>query len=100
VLADLALRKLPGVEAVCADSGYRGTFVDYLEYVHGLPVHIKERKGKGFKLIGKRWIVERTFGWNNGQRRLSKDYEKDPRNSESFLYLAAISRSIRHRVFY
>lgn len=99
VLADLVLPDLPGVEAICADSGYKGTFVDYLREKYELPVHITERKGKGFNVVAMRWIVERTFGWNNGQRRLSKDYEKNPRNSESFVYLAAISRALRTSSF-
>ena len=97
VLADLVLSDLPSasVKAICADSGYKGTFVNYLAEDWELPVHITEREGKGFRLIAKRWIVERTLSWNNGQRRLSKDYEKNTLSSESFVYLAAISRSLR-----
>lgn len=99
VLADGVLAGLPGVRAACADSGYRGTFAAYLEHVWGVPVHITEREGKGFQVVAKRWVVERTFGWNGGQRRLSKDYERNPRNSESFVYLAAISRSLQNLSF-
>ena len=50
---------------------------------------------KGFQVLPKRWIVERTFGWFNRSRRLSKDYEQDPRMSEAFVYLASIRLMLR-----
>ncbi len=49
----------------------------------------------GFVVQPKRWIVERTFGWFNRYRRLSKDYEQDPRMSEGMVYLAAIRLMLR-----
>jgi transposase len=45
---------------------------------------------KGFVLLPRRWVVERTFGWMFWNRRLSKDYERLTRTSESFIYLASI----------
>ena len=45
---------------------------------------------RGVRVLPKRWIVERTFGWLNGCRRLSKDYEELPETSETFIYLAMI----------
>jgi putative transposase len=44
----------------------------------------------GFKVLPKRWIVERTFAWLSRYRRLSKDYEYLPRSGEAFVYLASI----------
>ncbi len=46
---------------------------------------------KGFVLLKWRWIVERTIGWLNLARRLSKDYEVLPASSEAFIRLAMIS---------
>jgi transposase len=43
-----------------------------------------------FKVLPKRWIVERTFSWLNRQRRLGKDYERLPETSEAFIYVAMI----------
>ncbi|MCP4418345.1 MAG: transposase, partial [Chloroflexi bacterium] len=43
---------------------------------------------KGFHVLPRRWVVERTFGWLNNYRRLSKDYEELPATSESLIYLA------------
>lgn len=44
----------------------------------------------GFRVIPKRWILERTFSWLSRQRRLSKDYERLPSTAESFIYLVGI----------
>lgn len=45
---------------------------------------------KGFVLLPKRWVVERTWGWLNWARRLSKGYEVLPETSEAFIYIAMI----------
>jgi transposase len=50
---------------------------------------------KGFVHLPKRWVVERTFGWLNWCRRLSKDYERLPQTSETFIYVAMIRIMIR-----
>jgi len=41
---------------------------------------------KGFVVLAKRWIVERTFGWFAFHRRLSKDYEANIAHSQAFIY--------------
>ena len=50
---------------------------------------------KGFVVLPKRWIVERTFAWLGRYRRLSKDYEANPKSSEAWIYLAMIHRMNR-----
>jgi transposase len=50
---------------------------------------------KGFRVLPKRWIVERTFGWLMKQRRLARDYEYLPETSETFIYLAMIRLMLR-----
>lgn len=62
-------------------------------------MRISARQGKGFGVKPKRRVVERTFAWFNGQRRLSKDYEKPARNSEAMIYIEAIARSLRNPMF-
>ena len=47
-------------------------------------------EARGFVILPKRWIVERTFGWLNRHRRLSKDYERLTENSEASIYVAMI----------
>ena len=50
---------------------------------------------KGFAVQPKRWIVERTFGWLNRSRRLSKDYERTVDSSQAFVEVAMIHLMLR-----
>jgi putative transposase len=52
-------------------------------------------KGKGFVVQPKRWIIERTFGWLNRSRRLSKDYERTPESAAAFIHVAMIHLMVR-----
>ena len=73
------------------DGGYdKPPFINWCEMLFGVKVAIAQRLGEGFQVIPKRWIVERTFGWFNWSRRLSKDYEQSPEASESIIYIAMI----------
>ena len=68
----------------------------------GLPQLLKEQEGlqlqtvlrpiaaKGFQVLPKRWIVERTFAWINRRRRLSKDYGRLADTSETMIYISMI----------
>jgi putative transposase len=56
----------------------------------GWVLDVVKRLGKGFAVLPKRWVVERTFGWFEGYRRLSKDYERLVANSEAMVKLAMI----------
>ncbi len=81
------------IKMIWADSGYSGALVEWVKKRFNIELEIVKRdpNKKGFHLLKRRWVVERTFGWLNKCRRLSKDYEVLPRNSESFIYLAMIS---------
>ncbi len=54
----------------------------------------KRGKSKGFQIIPKRWVVERTFAWITRCRRLARDYEGLPTSSEAFIKLCAIRRMV------
>jgi putative transposase len=43
---------------------------------------------KGFQVLPKRWVVERTFSWTDQYRRMSKDYERLTETGEAFIYVA------------
>ncbi|MGJ3250641.1 MAG: IS5 family transposase [Elainellaceae cyanobacterium] len=58
-------------------------------------VVLRPEQSKGFVLLKKRWVVERTFGWLMGCRRLVRDYELLPQTSETFIYLAMIRIMVR-----
>jgi transposase len=49
----------------------------------------------GFKVLPRRWVVERTFSWIDQNRRMSKDYERLPESSEAFIYLAMTRLMVR-----
>jgi len=89
------LIKLCGrISLVWADGGYQGP--DLAEWVAGLlgwtwQVVKRSDDQKGFVVLPRRWVVERTFAWLSFNRRLSKDYERLPRNSEAMVYLAMIN---------
>ncbi|WP_409014827.1 transposase [Archangium sp.] len=63
----------------------------------GIEVEVVKRsdQAKGFVVQPKRWIVERTFGWNNREMRLSKDYERTEESSEAFLYISMTRLMLR-----
>jgi len=51
----------------------------------------------GFKVLPRRWVVERTFSWIDQNRRMSRDYERLPETGEAFIYLA-MSRLMARRL--
>jgi putative transposase len=55
----------------------------------------KELPPPGFRILPRRWVVERTFAWQSHQRRLSKDYERLGATSEAWIYLAMIRLMLR-----
>ncbi len=77
------------------DDGYSGAplrnWVRALKKTHKIDLDVSGRIGPGFKVVAKRWVVERTFGWLNLRRRLSKDYEVITRNSEAMIQVAFIT---------
>ena len=70
-----AFRRYPTIKKFCGDAGYRKTFESDVAEELGLSVDISQRIQPGRQVLAKRWVVERTFGWLNGFRCLSKDYE-------------------------
>jgi transposase len=86
------------VHTVWVDGGYDGLpffrwAIETLRWV--ILTVLRPTESKGFVLLRKRWKVERTFGWWNWCRRLSKDYEYLTQSSETFLYLAMIRIMVR-----
>lgn len=81
------------IKLVWVDGGYRGEgLAAYVENLWGWiwQVVLRTDTDKGFKILPRRWVVERTFAWILNARRLSKDYEKNRRNSQSMVYLAML----------
>lgn len=81
----------PTIKGFCGDAGYRGTFVEEVEDVFGLSVDIvKRNQSESWEILPKRWVVERTFGWMNNSRRLSKDYEITKKSAEAMVVISHI----------
>jgi len=83
------------LQLIFADGGYAGKFVDWTRGWFGRFVEIVKRpSAKGFVVLPKRWIVERTFAWLGKYRRLSKDYETLTQSSECMVLIAMINLMI------
>ncbi len=83
------------LQIIWADGGYLGSLVQWVKQLRPfgkLRLEIVRRcdRTKGFKVLPKRWIVERTFGWLYKSRRLCRDYEVRPDHSESMIRICMI----------
>ena len=94
--AKLVLGKLrrgfPRLQVLWADGNYAGQLVGWVQRACGWVLAIVKRPAgvRGFQVLPKRWIVERTFAWLGRYRRLSKDYEHLPESAEAMIYVAMI----------
>jgi putative transposase len=118
---------LPGLSHLWVDAGYQGRGKEWVEKELGLSVELVHRTPKptpekiarvwaeewakegwhidwqkllpqrGFEVLPRRWVVERTFAWLSQNRRMSKDYERLCSTSESFVY-AAMARLMVKRL--
>jgi putative transposase len=88
--------RLPRLQVIWADGAYKAV-ADWVQQTLGwlLTTILRPVGAKGYVRLPKRWIVERTFGWFGRYRRLSKDYEVNPRSSEAWIYLCMIHRMSR-----
>jgi putative transposase len=87
-----ALLNFGWVRKVFADGGYAGQLLDWVKGLipqRGLKIEIVKRIAPGFKILPKRWLVERTFAWLGRYRRLAKDYERKTKHSEATIYIAS-----------
>ncbi len=127
LLLKTARERLPRLSHLWVDAGYQGRGKEWVEKELGLSVEVVHRTPKptpekiariwaqewakegrkidwqkllprrGFELLPRRWVVERTFSWLSQNRRMSKDYERLCATSEAFIY-AAMARLIVRRL--
>ena len=101
--AKLVFEKIKGkftrLKLIWADGAYAGQLVEWVKNVCGWLMEIVRRNEgvKGFQLLPRRWVVERTFGWFGRYRRLSKDYEFQTDTSENMVLIAMIQLMV-HRL--
>ncbi|MCB9980183.1 MAG: IS5 family transposase [Rhodospirillales bacterium] len=91
--AALVLNKItmrfPFIEKVLGDGGYAGP-VAQSHSPRAIEIVKRSDHAKGFVILPKRWIVERTFAWLGINRRLSKDFERHAKTALTFIYAAMI----------
>lgn len=94
--AKLVLEQVNGtfsrLQLIWADAAYAGQLINWVKLTCDWVLEIIRRKDdvKGFQVLPRRWVVERTFGWLGRYRRLSKDYEGLTESSQAFIYAAMI----------
>jgi putative transposase len=92
--------RFPRLTLIWADGGYAGPKLgQWLKDLGRWVLSIVKRSDTltGFQVLPRRWIVERTFGWLNRSRRLSKDFERRPECEEAWVYIA-MSRLMLRRL--
>lgn len=102
--AKLVLEKarglFPALQLLWADGGYAGALIAWVQTTCGwlLRTVLRPVGVKGFVLLPRRWVVERTFGWLYRYRRLSKDYEYLTSVSETMIVVAMIHLMARRNI--
>ena len=109
LLTDELKRELPRMELPWADGAYTRGFREWAEKERGWRVEVPdhpdrqlwryglEEKPRGFLVLPRRWVVERTFAWLGQARRLAKDYERLPETGVAMIH-AAMSRIMLRRL--
>jgi putative transposase len=97
VLAKLSARTTSRLEKVYADNKYHCSGVHEWEARPEVKYRIEvvKRASKEFKLLPRRWVVERTYAWMGWNRRLSKDYERTTSSSEAWCQISMIHLMVR-----
>jgi putative transposase len=99
-LLEVLRHRFSRLRLIWADGAYAGALVDWVWSLRPwrkvrLEITKRSDTAKGFEVIPKRWIVERTLAWLGRYRRLSKDYEYLPQTSEAMIRVAMIHLMIR-----
>ena len=98
LVLDKVRRRFPWLELIWADSGYNAWQVEAaVAKVPVLRIEIVKRTDnmKGFVVLPRRWVVERTFSWFGRNRRLAKDFENLTDTLTAFVTLASIQLALR-----
>ena len=101
---------LPRLQQLWVDTAYQGSFKQWVEQTLGWTLAVVRRPRRwswvladqeppavprGFQVLARRWVVERTFGWLGRWRRTSKDYEYLPATSACVIYAIMIRIMLR-----
>ena len=90
---------LPRLKKIWADAAYQGKeLADWCQAQGDWDLEVvRAHPGvRGFSVLPKRWVVERTFGWLSRNRRMSKDYERKVQTSKTLIEVAMIRLLVVH----
>jgi putative transposase len=99
--ARLVFKRMGGIckklRLIWVDGAYRGKLIEWVaeNMRFMLRAVLRRDEQRSFVVLPRRWVVERTFGWLNQYRRLSKDYEVLPSSSEAMIYIAMTRLMLR-----
>jgi len=109
----LQTTKRRNLKMIWAETAYQGADLQNIAASYGIRLEVVKRPSgkqriyneqwkaewipieREFKILPRRWVVERTYAWLGRNRRLSKDYEYSPRMSEAYLYLGMSTLLLR-----
>jgi transposase len=85
------------ITLVWADGGYTGDLVDWCRQKLAFTLQVVKRTDdmRGFVVLPRRWVAERTFAWLMHSRRLARDYETLPASSEAMIRWSMVTRMSR-----
>jgi putative transposase len=110
LLLGKAVEKLPRMQKVWADRGYNGKIGEWMKERLGWTLEIVKPPSRwvwvapgeepppyprGFIVLPRRWVIERTFAWITRNRRMSRDYEFLAETTEALIYVAMIRLMVR-----
>ncbi|GAA2834076.1 IS5-like element ISSco3 family transposase [Kitasatospora paracochleata] len=90
-LLNQAKKTYPSISKSWVDTGFKNAVIEYGAGL-GIDVEVVARKSdvRGFHVVKRRWVVERSLGWLMLRRRLARDYETLPASSEAMIHIASI----------
>ena len=97
LLENLGQETKDAMQRIWADGAYGGRRAGWVREKLGALLEVVPRwpNQKGFQALPRRWVVERTLGWLNRYRRLSKDYERLVSSSQGMVYIASIQTMLK-----
>ncbi|MEV0643586.1 IS5 family transposase, partial [Streptomyces sp. NPDC050619] len=95
-LLDQAKKTYPTISKSWVDTGFKNAMIEHGANL-GIDVEVVNRNPdiRGFHVVKRRWVVERSLGWIMLRRRLARDYETLPASSEAMIYIASIDNLAR-----
>jgi putative transposase len=101
LLLGIVKNRFPRLGLIWADGAYGGELIEWVKTTCGWLMDIVRRLegSKGFQVLPRRWVVERTFGWLGRFRHLSKGYEYLTQSSEAMIRTAMIYLMVRRLAY-